>query len=557
MKSKKNIGFYILAAGLLLMAGCKKETFIINSNPDSITDASVTPGVLLPGALQNTARIVATDWSFLNSWLGYWARNGSYQSLTDIETYKFTNDFQVQIWNDLYANNTNYTIMATKAKATGAGFYEAIGRIMRAHNFGILVDVYGNVPYFDAFKGTALATPKYDKGIDIYKDLLKELDASIALLKTPGAIEAPKNPDIATADLMYAGNATSWIKFANTLRLRLLIHLQNGLTTTQTVPGIDINAEMAKITTDGFIGAGQSAQINPGFSGTKPNPYYRAYVKNEAGTQTGDVWRAGEYAVDYYEYNGDYRVGYFYTAPVAITNTTNSSGGQVTNILTANFGNKFGRPSDATGLYTGDKLSTVRGIGLLPNGAASRAWILTSVESLFLQAEARQRGLLTTGTASALLTSAITESFVWLDAKRPPLRNRANTQDSIPFTPQQTATMYIANNAGYPDVDYAAPSLVAGQPGGGLFTILTQKWFALNAIAPYEVWTDYRRTDYVLGVAVGYAAGPPISVDPGNTSTKIPRRLLYPQNEFNYNAANVGAEGSINVFNNKIFWDLN
>ena len=90
-----------------------------------------------------------------------------------------------------------------------------------------------------------------------------------------------------------------------------------------------------------------------------------------------------------------------------------------------------------------------------------------------------------------------------------------------------------------------------------MFTILTQKWFALNAIASFEVWTDYRRTDYVLGRAVGYTPGPPISVDPGNTSTTIPRRLLYPQNEYNYNAANVGAEGTINVFTSKIFWDLN
>jgi hypothetical protein len=420
--------------------------------------------------------------------------------------------------------------------------------------------VYNNVPYFDAFKGTVTSTPKYDKGADIYKDLFKQLDTALTLLNTPDAIAPANNADIATADLAYKGNATQWKKFANTLRLRLLIHLHNGLTTNTVAAGFNIAEETAKFTASGFagfLGTGESAQINPGFSATKPNPYYRAYVQNESGTQTGDINRANEYAVDYYEFNGDYRVGYFYTSPVAITNTTNASGAQVTNFLTANFGNKFGRPSDASGLYTGDKLSTVRGIGLIPDGAASRAWILTSVESLFLQAEARQRGLLTTGTASSLLTSAITESFVWLNAKRPPLRNRANTPDSITYTPQQTAAMYITNNAGYPDVDYSAPSIVAGQPGGGMFTILTQKWFALNAIASFEVWTDYRRTDYVLGRAVGYTPGPPISVDPGNTSTTIPRRLLYPQNEYNYNAANVGAEGTINVFTSKIFWDLN
>lgn len=525
MKLYRNKIFTFLAAGLLLVAGCSKDKFDINQNPDAITDASVSPGVLLPGALQNTARIVATDWTFLNMWMGYWARNGSFQSLTDIETYKFTNDFQVGVWNDLFSNNNNYTLMMTKAKASGAGFYEAIGRIMRSHNYGLLVDVYNNVPYFDAFQGTAVATPKYDKGEDIYKELFKELDAAIALLKTPAAIAPDKNPDIATADLMYAGNATNWIKFAHTLRLRLLMHLHNGINTTQVAPGFNIAGEAAKFAAsgfEGFLGRGQSSTINPGFSGTKPNPYYRAYVQNEAGTQTGDVIRAGEFAVEYYKYNGDPRVTRFYTAV----------GG-------AYLGNRFGRPSDATGMYTGDKLSTVRGIGLVPQGAASRAWILTSVESLHLQAEARQRGVLTTGTAKALLTDAIRESFTFLG-----------------LTDAQANT-YIANNATYPDVDIDYPGGPNG-PAGGLYTIMVQKYFSQNAIAAFETWTDYRRTDYVLGTPVGLPfTGPPISVDPGNTSTRIPRRLLYPQNEYSYNAANVGAQGTVNVFTNKIFWDLN
>jgi hypothetical protein len=165
------------------------------------------------------------------------------------------------------------------------------------------------------------------------------------------------------------------------------------------------------------------------------------------------------------------------------------------------------------------------------------------VESLFLQAEARQRGFLTTGpTAQALYTSAVQESFVWLGLTATDANN------------------YLAFNATYPDVDYTAPSLDPADPkayGGGIFTILSQKWFALNGIAPYEIWTDYRRSDVTYGYAVGYTAGPTLSVDPGRTSTVIPRRLFYPQNEYNYNAKNVGAEGTINVFTGKMFWDLN
>lgn len=515
MKLKNLIYATTLATILIGAGGCKKDKFDINSNPDAVTDVSVTPSVLLPGAQQVTSAIIAADFWWLQMWMGYWARSGSYQSITDLETYRFTNDFQVQVWNDLFSNANNYHIMMTKAKALDQGFYEAVGRIMKSHNFQMLVDVYNNVPYSEAFQGAAVPTPKYDKGEDIYKDIFRQLDTAIALLQGPTSDEA-SNPDKETADLVYKGDNTLWIKFANTLRLRMIMHLHNGMNTTQVVPGFDIAGEVAKITSEGFLGTGQSAHLNPGFSGTKPSPYYRFYHTNEAGSASQrDHIRASAYAIGYYDYNGDPRIGKFYTA-----------------VSGSYEGIPFGTPSGPTAPI-GSALSTVRGTGLIPQGASSRAWIMTSVESFFLQAEARHRGVLTSGpTAAALLTSAITESFLWLG-----------------LTAAQANT-YITNNATWPDVDYNAT-------GGGIFTIMTQKWFALNSIATLEIWTDYRRTDYELGTPVGYDPGPPISEDPGNTATEIPKRLLYPQSEYNYNAANVGAEGTLNVFTSRIFWDLN
>jgi Starch-binding associating with outer membrane len=561
----KNIIYTTTLTAVMVAAvmGCSKKKFDINSNPDDVTDVSVTPSVLLPGAQQETSSIIAREFWWMDWWMGHGARSGSYQSLNEEETYKFTNDFHVAIWNSLYSNANNYNLMIKKAIETGGGTYEAIGRIMKSHNFQILTDIYGNIPYSEAFQGTAAATPKYDKSIDIYKAIFAELDKAIVLLKDPLATDPAKNPDIAVADLVYGGNTGRWIQFANTLRLRMLVHLYNGTTTQTIAPGIDVPAQVAKITAEGFIGAGQSAHLNPGFSGSKPQPYFRYYNTNEAGSGSQrDHLRASEYAIEYYKVDGDYRIGYFYTPPVAITNTTNSSGNQVTNYFTAHLGIPFGTPSGASAPL-GDQLSNIRGKGYSPTGATSRAWILTSVESLFLQAEARQRGILTTGaTAKDLLTSAITESFVWLDAKRPPLQKvsspgNTNPGDSIVFTPAQSAAMYMANNAGWPDVDYTATGVPPGNtpPAGGLYTILQQKWFALNMIAPYEIWTDWRRTNIVYGLGGGYDPGPTISVDP-NRGTTIPVRLFYPQNEYNYNATNVGAEGTINVLTGKLFWDL-
>jgi hypothetical protein len=524
MKYNKII-YTVLIAAALGATGCSKQKFEINSNPDDVTEAAITPSLLLPAAQQATATLMVNDFWFLEWWMGHGARSGSYQTLNDEETYKFTNDFKAGNWNALYANARNYHIMVQKAAAAGQDLYQAIGRIMRSHNFQMLVDIYNNIPYSEAFQTTDIPQPKYDKAIDVYKGILADLDAAKALLET-GAVDAPANPDIATADFMFQGNVTRWLQFLNTLRLRVLVHLHNGITTTSVAPGINVAAEIAKVGPEGYLGAGQTAQIQPGFSGTKPTPYYRFYVTSEAGTTSQrDHLRASDYAIRYYAYDGDPRREKFYVHPGGVTANAK--------------GLPFGTPA-AAGVPTGDQLSTIRGTGYIPNGSASRAWILTSVESLFLQAEARQRNIITSGpSAFTLLTAAIRESFVWLG-----------------LTSAQADT-YIANNAGYPDVDYNAPSIVPGQPGGGLFTILQQKWFALNMINPLEIWNDWRRTDIVYGLAGTFDAGPTISVDPGHDARGIPKRLFYPQNEYNYNAANVLNEGTINVWTNKIFWDLN
>jgi hypothetical protein len=523
MKHNKII-FSVLLAAIVIVSGpgCKKSQFAINANPDDATSASVSHLDVLPATQSATATIVSGgSWRFLQNWMGFWARSGDYQAITDEETYTFTNGFQAGIWNALYYNATNYKFVQDKANAAGAGRYEAIARIMKAMDFQMLVDLYGNVPYTEAFGGIDKPNPKYDKGIDIYKDLFRELDAAIALLKDPVKSAADANPNIATNDLVYAGNTTLWIKFANTLKLRLIIHASQ-------VPGFPVAAEMTIINNEGngFLGSGQSAHINPGYTTTKPTPYWRAYVSNESGTQQNDIVRANSYAINYYKLNADtFRMKKFYTQrpDSAALRAPESPEDKSVHYR----GVPYGQPANAA--FGGNSLSTVRGDGYLPQGAASRAWILTSVESIFLQAEARHRGIITTGDANSLHIAGIRESFLWLGL---------NTAQ---------ADAYMAYNAGWEDVDYTA---------GGLYAILSQKWFGLNGISTLEIWTDYRRTNIVYGDVVGYDPGPPISVWPDNTSTIIPVRLLYPQSEYNYNAANVAAEGTINRFTSKIFWDL-
>ncbi len=535
----------ILTCCLLLLAaneGCKKSEFDINQNPNQPTDSTVTYNVILPAAQAATGRIITRPWGFLQNWLGYWARSGTYAPAAQEESYLITTSFGTGIWSGLYDNLFDYQTMQAGAKRAGAKYYEGIARLMKAHNFALLVDVYNNVPYTQALNGSANTTPKYDKGADIYHDLLLQIDSGASLIKSATVNSTSPDKDIATQDVMFAGDKTRWARYANTLKLRLLVHLMNGgvqrisdsVLKSNFVPGFDIAGEIAKINANGAGYLVADALINPGYTTNKPNPFYNLYVKDAAGTATANsvYYRGNSYAVGddkkdgYYAYNGDPRIGKFYGAA--------GSGFR---------GVDYGLPSISTNASA--TLSAV-----LPSfySTADKPVILISAaESFMLQSEAKYRGFAITGTAKDLLASGVQASFMTLGLSA------------------AQATSYIKGNGTYGDVDITADGTTsAAGIKGGIVTIISQKWFALNALAPYEVWSDYRRVDFsptikhfVYGVVSDFRPGPPISVYQFNTATEIPVRLLYPQTEYNYNPVNVNEQGSITAYTPKIFWDLN
>jgi hypothetical protein len=137
---------------------------------------------------------------------------------------------------------------------------------------------------------------------------------------------------------------------------------------------------------------------------------------------------------------------------------------------------------------------------------------------LFIQAEAAQRGLIS-GDFKTFYNEAVTQSFLYMGLTSVQATN---------FLNQATSKTNIT---------------LASNP---LDLILTQKWVALNGVAPVEVWTDYRRT--------GIPTFLHFSPDPVREHDTPPIRLLYPQNELDVNSDNVLAVGDIDAFTSKIFW---
>jgi hypothetical protein len=218
----------LLMIGLALSAfaagGCKKAWFDINSDPNSAVEGNISPDLVLPQALVTTANRVGTSYGFLGHWMGYWSPAANYAPGVEEQSYNITTTFAQGLFGNIMDNSNDYQFMEGKAAATNQTFYQGMAKIMKSHNYANLVDIYNNVPYSEALKGLTVVRPAYDDAKTVYEDLIKQIDTGIVLIK--GAVSA-ENLRLATADIMFAGDKTKWVKFANTLKLRLLMHQAN------------------------------------------------------------------------------------------------------------------------------------------------------------------------------------------------------------------------------------------------------------------------------------------------------------------------------------------
>jgi hypothetical protein len=509
MKTNINILFVFL---LLMTASCKDSFFDINENPNAPSQEEVEPRYMLPMVLNATAKKMAINYDFSAHWMGYWSRAaGTYGQSIPLENYNLTTSYEQNQW---VAGNTSVvnpaiswydilqdaTVMEQKGREMNQPFYVGIAKVVKAIGFMYLVDMYNNVPYSEAFDPVNKIAPAYDNGQDIYNDLFLQLDTASQIF-TRDDLEFTN--EINQSDIMFGGNLDLWNKLVNTQRLKLLIHESEVL-------GSIPSSEIAKITANGhgFLMSGETAEVQPGYSVNQYqlNPYYGAYLRDHNNVIIDNFNRANNYLLNKMRDNGDMRYQYVYS--------------KADNPVDDNeyFGYDFGVTSSDV---SASESSNVAGPGLVKSPTQPQ-WLFTSVESMFLQAEAIQRGWIS-GNAEQAYRDAVTESHRWL-----------GVADA-----EGVATNYLNNE------NVAKWSENSNKIG----LIVTQKYLALPGINNFEAWVDYRR--------LGLPADIPLSKSPSRNNRHIPLRLLYPQNEYSYNSANVAAQGDINAQTSRIFWDPN
>jgi hypothetical protein len=442
----------------------------------------------------------------MNRWLGYFAANGTFAPQLDEITYSLDFSFSNGIWGNHFAVLFDLRQAERKGLATGDTALAGASIVLQAKLYQELVDLFGNLPYSQAFQTDVYPSPVYDKGQDIYNALQLRLDTAIKYL----GFTAPSR--FISADIIAQGKTSKWVKFANTMKLRLLIRQSE-------VSGFNPAAEIAKIQANpyGILKAGESIKVNPGYSNdvNKQNPFYanNGWTPGNAAANTSTD--ANTYIIKRLTAYGDPRLERFFY-PVAFDFAHPKYAGAI-----------YGAPNDqlppATSLsYYGPALvgninASNVGDG---SGAAADMWIYPSYESMFLYAEAVARGWIT-GNAATAYNNAVIESFVYLKV------------------PNDTASAltYLTNSS----VSFPAGTILDQAKA-----IAKQKYFSLVGMDPIEVYSDLRRVN-MLSDDNSY-------ISKQANVTSLPVRIPYPQTEYTSNSANALKEGTINVFTSKVFW---
>ena len=210
--------FYIVIS-LLLLQSCTKD--ITRFNEETKQAASVPAGTLVANSVKSLADVLASGSVNTNIWrftVKHWAMS-IYQ---DEVQYNFTTRNIPQSWwttmyrdvlvdlNDAAGIINENTILDPAIKANQL----AIIDILQVYTYNILVNTFGDVPYSEALDPSNLF-PKYDDAKTIYADLLKRLSTDIA------SLNAASGSFSSTEDLVYAGKVANWIKFANSLQMKM------------------------------------------------------------------------------------------------------------------------------------------------------------------------------------------------------------------------------------------------------------------------------------------------------------------------------------------------
>lgn len=254
--TKLFLGFVLVA---FMAIGCD-DYLDINTDPNNPTSAPIE-GLMYQTTFEttrNTQRIGSTTSYFVQHFASPNPMTG-----TDIhEDVSYGTS-----WSNLYLNIGDLNTLIDQADAIGASHYTGVAKVLRAYNLGLAVNMFGDIPYSEAFN-PAVLQPKYDSSESIYGVILKDLDDAITALAATASASSP-----AGDDMIFSGDRNAWTLTAYALKARYLNHYSK-------LGSYNPQAVLAAVD-KAFTSNADDFEMNFFNESTaSQNPWYRAAVNN-------------------------------------------------------------------------------------------------------------------------------------------------------------------------------------------------------------------------------------------------------------------------------------
>ncbi len=510
---KKYLFVFLLS---ILMVSCSLDN---NEDPNEVGVEAASPALRLSAASNSAYAALAKDMNGLgNYWMNSWGGNLAYYGgPTTVEDHlELTNSFYQAIWLDSYKAIARLQQIIQHVEADAYPNHVAIAKIQKAFYMQYIVDIYGDVPYSEAFQSTENAAPKYDRDVDIYKGLVDELKDAINIIDQAG--DNPLEVVSVSDDPIFQGNMEKWKDFANTILLKFAVRLSN----TSDADGQSLKNEIISTLSDAtFIT--EDVTINPGYnndSGSGQNPIYNEWGwQTETGSRSrGRISVASDHIVKSLEGDSekithginDTRIGFLFQKGKMYTGSPDYGAEGYYGVVQGNnndgFIEQYGfdpfhddvvKPAEDNLSFKGGYLGMDSDKGALMDGV-----LMMLSESELLQAEAAVRGYTGFSDGQGHFENAVIASFEF---------------DGL------------AGDAGSYLTAISSRPLV-GWTGGvedKVAAIQYQRWIALVNYNGMESFINYLRTGY---------PETPLAVT--TTRSNKPWRLLYPAHEYSSNSSN-------------------
>lgn len=457
------------ASAILLLAACNYE--YLNTNRFEMTDEmGARDGIALGGSITAMEKCVfpvgttADGTDIINAyqtafnlsadtWCGYFGQNNRWNSGQNNCAYYLVDSWCANTYAQTYTNLlSSWKKIKEEATKLSHSEWTSLADIIRISAWSKTLESFGPIPYTHAGEA-ALVIPS-DSEETVFKEMLKDLSNAVDILSPLAGSRL-----FADYDAVYGGDVTKWVKYANSLMLRLAMRVSYADESLATEYALKaVNSKLGLMTT-----VEDAAQMSKGAGMSFVNNI--EYLASKYGET-----RMGVSIFCYLNGYKDPRLEKYFTE-----STTE-------NAVTAYNGKKY------VGISGGSKKGMIDSYttGSLPNFTPETPtyWMKTS-EVYFLLAEASLRFGNEFGSAESLYKEGIKMSFI---------ENGISSSSVDAYLAVNAAPSGYEFGSSY-SVASTATSAFTGSTNEKLEKIAIQKYLALYPNG-HEAWTEWRRTGF-------------------------------------------------------------